>query len=259
MDNRNTALVVEGLHKYFGLDEVLKGISLEAHEGDVIAMVGASGSGKSTFLRCINLLETPTSGEIYVRGELIRMKKNSSGVTVPEDIKQVERIRTRLGMVFQQFNLWSHMTVLENVIEAPIHVLKMAKKEAIEHAEALLHKVGIHDRKSYYPAHLSGGQQQRVAIARALAMEPDMLLFDEPTSALDPELVGEVLRVIRNLAEEGRTMIVVTHEMGFAQEVSSRVVFLHEGSIEEDGSPREVFKNPSSERFRQFVSKHVEH
>ncbi|MDP7581668.1 MAG: ATP-binding cassette domain-containing protein, partial [SAR324 cluster bacterium] len=239
-------------------DEVLKGISLEAHEGDVIALLGASGSGKSTFLRCLNLLETPTSGKVYVGGELIRMKKDRYGETVPEDIKQVERLRTRLGMVFQQFNLWSHMTVLENVIEAPVHVLKIPKNEALEKAEALLHKVGIHDRKNYHPAHLSGGQQQRVAIARALAMEPDMLLFDEPTSALDPELVGEVLRVMRQLAEEGRTMIVVTHEMGFAREVSSRVVFLHEGGIEEDGPPGEVFTNPSSERFRQFVSKYVE-
>ena len=249
---------MEDLHKYFGADEVLKGISLEAHEGDVIAMLGASGSGKSTFLRCLNLLETPTSGKVYVGGELIRMKKDRYGETIPEDIKQVERLRTRLGMVFQQFNLWSHMTVLENVIEAPVHVLKIPKNEALEKAEALLHKVGIHDRKNYHPAHLSGGQQQRVAIARALAMEPDMLLFDEPTSALDPELVGEVLRVMRQLAEEGRTMIVVTHEMGFAREVSSRVVFLHEGGIEEDGPPGEVFTNPSSERFRQFVSKYVE-
>ena len=259
MDNTKSALLVDDLHKYFGTDEVLKGISLEAHEGDVIALLGASGSGKSTFLRCLNLLEIPTSGKVYVGGELIRMKKDRYGETVPEDIKQVERLRTRLGMVFQQFNLWSHMTVLENVIEAPIHVLKIPKKEAVERAEALLHKVGIHDRKNYHPAHLSGGQQQRVAIARALAMEPDMLLFDEPTSALDPELIGEVLRVMRQLAEEGRTMIVVTHEMGFAREVSSRVVFLHEGGIEEDGLPREVFTNPSSERFRQFVSKQVEH
>ena len=258
MNTPKTALLVEDLHKYFGTDEVLKGLSLEANEGDVIAMLGASGSGKSTFLRCLNLLETPTSGKVYVGGELIRMKKDRYGETVPEDIKQVERLRTRLGMVFQQFNLWSHMTVLENVIEAPVHVLKIPKNEALEKAEALLHKVGIHDRKNYHPAHLSGGQQQRVAIARALAMEPDMLLFDEPTSALDPELVGEVLRVMRQLAEEGRTMIVVTHEMGFAREVSSRVVFLHEGGIEEDGPPGEVFTNPSSERFRQFVSKYVE-
>ncbi len=259
MNTPKTALLVEDLHKYFGTDEVLKGLSLDAHEGDVIALLGASGSGKSTFLRCLNLLETPTSGKVYVGGELIRMKKDRYGETVPEDIKQVKRLRTRLGMVFQQFNLWSHMTVLENVIEAPAHVQNVPKNEAIEKAESLLHKVGIHDRKNYHPAHLSGGQQQRVAIARALAMEPDMLLFDEPTSALDPELVGEVLRVMRQLAEEGRTMIVVTHEMGFAREVSSRVVFLHEGGIEEDGPPGEVFTNPSSERFRQFFSKHVEH
>ena len=255
MNNNKSALLVEDLHKYFGADKVLKGISLEAQEGDVIALLGASGSGKSTFLRCLNLLETPTSGKVYVGGELIRMKKDRYGETVLEDIKQVERLRTRLGMVFQQFNLWSHMTVLENVIEAPVHVQNIPKKEAIEKAEALLHKVGIYDRKDYHPAHLSGGQQQRVAIARALAMEPDILLFDEPTSALDPELVGEVLRVMRQLAEEGRTMVVVTHEMGFAREVSSRVVFLHEGCIEEEGSPQEVFSNPSSERFRQFVSK----
>ena len=255
MNNPKTALLVEDLHKYFGSDQVLKGISLEAQEGDVIALLGASGSGKSTFLRCLNLLETPTSGKIYVGGELIRMKKNRYGETVPEDIKQVERLRTRLGMVFQQFNLWSHMTVLENVIEAPVHVQNIPKKEAIEKAEALLHQVGIFDRKDYHPAHLSGGQQQRVAIARALAIEPYMLLFDEPTSGLDPELVSEVLRVMRQLAEEGRTMVVVTHEMGFAREVSSRVVFLHEGDIEEEGETQEIFSNPSSERFRQFVSK----
>ena len=255
MNNPKTALLVEDLHKYFGSDQVLKGISLEAQEGDVIALLGASGSGKSTFLRCLNLLETPTSGKVYVGGELIRMKKNRYGETVPEDIKQVERLRTRLGMVFQQFNLWSHMTVLENVIEAPVHVQNIPKKEAIEKAEALLHKVGIFDRKDYHPAHLSGGQQQRVAIARALAIEPYMLLFDEPTSGLDPELVSEVLRVMRQLAEEGRTMVVVTHEMRFAREVSSRVVFLHEGDIEEEGETQEIFSNPSSERFRQFVSK----
>ena len=259
MDNHNEALLVENLHKSFGSEEVLKGVSLKAIQGDVIAMLGASGSGKSTFLRCLNLLETPSSGKVFVGGELIKMKKNRFGEAVPEDIKQVERIRTRLGMVFQQFNLWSHMTVLENVIEAPVNVLKIAKKEAIEKAEVLLKKVGIYERKDYHPAHLSGGQQQRVAIARALAIEPDMLLFDEPTSALDPELVGEVLLVMRKLADEGRTMILVTHEIGFAKEVSSRVVFLHEGVIEEEGDPKDVFENPSSERFRQFFSKHVEH
>ena len=257
--DKNVAIVVEDLHKSFGPEEVLKGVSLKALRGDVIAMLGASGSGKSTFLRCLNLLEIPNKGRIFVGNELIRMTKNRYGESIPEDIKQVERIRTRLGMVFQQFNLWSHMTVLENIIEAPVNVLKIPKNEAIEKAEKILEKVGIFDRKNYHPAHLSGGQQQRVAIARALAVEPDMLLFDEPTSALDPELVGEVLLVMRKLAEEGRTMILVTHEIGFAKEVSSRVVFLHEGVIEEEGNAKEIFENPSSERFRQFYAKHVEH
>lgn len=257
--NNNVTLTVKDLHKSFGTEEVLKGISLKAFQGEVIAMLGASGSGKSTFLRCLNLLEIPDSGKIFVGDELIKMKKNRYGESVPEDTKQIERIRTRLGMVFQQFNLWSHMTVLENIIEAPVNVLNIRKNEAIEKAEIILNKVGIFDRRNYYPAHLSGGQQQRVAIARALAIEPDMLLFDEPTSALDPELVGEVLLVMRKLAEEGRTMILVTHEIGFAKEVSSRVVFLHEGVIEEEGNPKEIFANPSSERFRQFYAKHVEH
>jgi arginine/ornithine transport system ATP-binding protein len=174
---------------------------------------------------------------------------------VPEDIHQVERLRARLGMVFQSFNLWSHMTVIENVIEAPVHVLKIPRAQAIEEAEALLKKVGIYDRKDYYPAQLSGGQQQRVAIARGLAMNPAVMLFDEPTSALDPELVGEVLKVMRDLAEEGRTMLVVTHEMGFARDVSNKVVFLHEGKIEEQGVPQQMFNNPNSDRFRQFLSR----
>ena len=247
-------LVCEDIHKSFGQLEVLKGISVAAREGDVIAMLGSSGSGKSTFLRCINMLETPNAGSITLRGETIRMTEDRLGNPVPADRRQVERLRTRLAMVFQSFNLWSHMTVLENVIEAPVHVLKVSKAEAIERGEALLHKVGIHERKDYYPAHLSGGQQQRVAIARALAMEPDVLLFDEPTSALDPELVGEVLRVMRQLAEEGRTMIVVTHEMGFARDVSSHVIFLHQGKIEEQGAPAEMFAQAKSERFRQFLA-----
>jgi ABC-type histidine transport system ATPase subunit len=182
------------------------------------------------------------------------MIKDRYGETIPEDIKQVERLLTRLGMVFQQFNLWSHMTVLENVIEAPIHVQNVPKNEAIEKAESMLHKVGIHDRKNYHPAHLSGGQQQRVAIARALAMEPDMLLFDEPTSALDPELVGEVLRVMRQLAEEGRTMIVVTHEMGFADRVADRIIFMDEGQIVEQNVPQEFFNNPKNDRTKLFLS-----
>ncbi|MFA5120081.1 ABC transporter ATP-binding protein, partial [Zavarzinia sp.] len=219
-------LTVDKVHKRFGALEVLKGISLTAVKGDVISLIGASGSGKSTFLRCINLLETPDSGEIRVEGELIRMKKDRAGNAVPADSRQVDRIRTKLGMVFQSFNLWSHMTVLQNVIEAPVHVLGKPKAEAIAEAEALLAKVGLAERRDYYPAHLSGGQQQRVAIARALAMNPAVMLFDEPTSALDPELVGEVLKVMQDLAAEGRTMVVVTHEMAFARDVSSRVMFL---------------------------------
>jgi ABC-type histidine transport system ATPase subunit len=251
------ALLAEDVHKRFGNLEVLKGVSLTANEGDVIAMLGSSGSGKSTFLRCVNLLETPDEGHVYVGGELIRMTRNRRGAVVPADQKQVARIRSRLAMVFQQFNLWSHMTVLENVIEAPVHVLKVPRAEAIEGARRILDKVGILDKLDYYPSHLSGGQQQRVGIARALATEPDVLLFDEPTSSLDPELVGEVLRVMRQLAEEGRTMIVVTHEVGFAREVSSHVVFLHQGRIEEEGRPAEVLGNPKSERLRQFLASNL--
>jgi octopine/nopaline transport system ATP-binding protein len=254
MGDATPALVVEDLHKRFGQLEVLKGISVSANDGDVIAMIGSSGSGKSTFLRCINLLETPDSGRVYVAGELIKMKPTRDGHAIPEDAKQVDRIRSELGMVFQSFNLWSHMTVLENVIEAPIHVLKLPKAEAIARGEALLKKVGISDKRNYYPSHLSGGQQQRAAIARALAMEPKVMLFDEPTSALDPELVGEVLRVMRQLAEEGTTMLVVTHEMAFARDVASQVIFLHQGRIEEQGPPAQVFNNPKSERCRQFLT-----
>jgi ABC-type histidine transport system ATPase subunit len=251
------ALGVEDIYKSFGNLEVLKGVSLIAREGDVISMIGSSGSGKSTFLRCINLLEVPDSGRVYIGDELVRMKKNRRGETVPEDSKQVDRVRTRLGMVFQQFNLWTHMTVLQNVTEAPIHVLRKPKKEATLSAMELLEKVGIADKANHYPAQLSGGQQQRAAIARALAIEPDLLLFDEPTSALDPELVGEVLRVMEKLAEEGRTMIVATHEMGFAREASSHVIFLDEGRIEEEGPPGHMFANPSSRRCRQFLARYL--
>lgn len=250
----DTTLKVEDLHKRFGEVEVLKGVSLAAKTGDVIAMIGSSGSGKSTLLRCINLLEMPNSGRVAVNGELIRMKSLPDGTALPEDQKQVERIRSKLAMVFQSFNLWSHRTILENVIEAPVHVLKVPRKEAIERAEAQLAKVGIAEKRNFYPNHLSGGQQQRAAIARALAMEPSVLLFDEPTSALDPELVGEVLQVMRKLAEEGRTMLVVTHEMGFARDVASQIVFLHKGQIEEQGDPRELIANPKSERLKQFLS-----
>ena len=247
------ALAVKDLRKRFGALEVLKGISLEARKGDVISILGASGSGKSTFLRCINLLETPDEGEVTVAGETIAMRKRR-GVSEPVDRHQVDRIRTRLGMVFQSFNLWSHMTILQNVIEAPIHVQKRPKAECIEEAEALLAKVGIAEKRHLYPAHLSGGQQQRAAIARALAMRPDVMLFDEPTSALDPELVGEVLRVMRALADEGRTMLVVTHEMGFAREVSSRVVYFDHGLVCDDGPPSALFGSGASPRFRQFIS-----
>lgn len=249
------ALKVNNLHKSFGAHKVINGVSMEAQKGEVIAILGASGSGKSTFLRCINLLETPNSGDVYLAGEKIRMKQNRRGETVPEDIRQVERMRTRLAMVFQGFNLWSHMTVIENVLEGPLYVQKTPKAEAREKALSLLAKVGLSDRADYYPAHLSGGQQQRVAIARALAMEPDVMLFDEPTSALDPELVGEVLSVMRDLAEEGRTMLVVTHEMGFARDVSTKTVFLHQGEVCEEGSPAELFANPQTPEFQAFLSR----
>jgi arginine/ornithine transport system ATP-binding protein len=254
MTDNAEALRIEDLHKSFGQIEVLRGISFEAHEQDVISNLGSSGSGKSTLLRCINLLEMPTAGKVFVHGELIKMRDLKSGERVPEDRKQVERIRAKLAMVFQQFNLWAHMTVIQNVIEAPIHVLKVSKSEAVERAKRLLQRVGLYEHRDYYPAHLSGGQMQRAAIARALAMEPDMLLFDEPTSALDPELVGEVLKVMQSLAEEGRTMLVVTHEMGFSRGVSSRVLFLDQGLLIEDGEPEEVFNHPKSDRFKEFLS-----
>ena len=255
MADASPALVVESLHKSFGSLEVLRGIDLVANDHDVVSILGSSGSGKSTLLRCVNLLEIPNRGKVYLHGELIRMKPGrGGGEPEPEDRRQVDRIRSRLAMVFQSFNLWSHMTVIQNVMEAPVNVLKVPRKQALERAEAVLDRVGMWDRRDYYPAHLSGGQQQRAAIARALAMEPLVMLFDEPTSALDPELVGEVLKVMRSLAEEGRTMLVVTHEMGFAREVSSRVMFMHQGQVEEEGSPEEVFDHPKSERFRQFLA-----
>jgi octopine/nopaline transport system ATP-binding protein len=245
-------LLVNNIRKSFGPHEVLRGISLDARDGDVISLLGASGSGKSTFLRCINLLEIANEGEIWVDGEQIRMI-HKNGKSKPESHRQVDRIRSELGMVFQSFNLWSHMTILQNVIEGPIHVLKRPRAEAIAEAEALLEKVGIADKRHAYPAHLSGGQQQRAAIARALAMKPKVMLFDEPTSALDPELVGEVLRVMRALAEEGMTMLVVTHEMSFARNVSNRVVFMREGLIDSSGTPDEMFGGNGSPAFRQFI------
>ncbi|MCZ8182927.1 MAG: ATP-binding cassette domain-containing protein [Beijerinckiaceae bacterium] len=247
-------LRAEGLRKSFGTVEVLKGVSLAANSGDVIAMIGSSGSGKSTVLRCLNLLERPNAGRIIVSGEELRLVPDRRGELDAQDPQQLQRMRARLAMVFQQFNLWGHMTALENVIEAPIRVLGLARAEAVARAERYLARVGVSHRKDAYPSHMSGGEQQRVAIARALAMEPEVMLFDEPTSALDPELVGEVLRVMRSLAEEGRTMLVVTHEMGFAREVASRVIFLHRGVIEEEGPPAEILSNPRSERLQSFLA-----
>jgi arginine/ornithine transport system ATP-binding protein len=247
-------LEVQDLHKSYGSNEVLKGVSLAAKAGDVISIIGSSGSGKSTFLRCINLLEQPNAGKILLNGEELKLVANKSGALKAVDPKQLQRMRSRLSMVFQHFNLWSHMSALENVMEAPVHVLGMDKKAAREKAEHYLNKVGVAHRKDAYPAHMSGGEQQRVAIARALAMEPEVMLFDEPTSALDPELVGEVLKVMQDLAQEGRTMVVVTHEMGFAREVSNQLVFLHKGVVEERGCPKEVLVNPQSERLQQFLS-----
>ncbi len=252
--NGTAALVAEDIHKHFGSLEVLKGISLTAEREDVISIIGASGSGKSTFLRCINFLETPDAGRIVVGGEEIRIKQNRLGQPMIGDHGQLSRIRSKLGMVFQSFNLWSHMTVLQNVMEGPLTVLRHPKQEVHDRAVDLLEKVGIAEKRHGYPVELSGGQQQRVAIARALCMQPQVLLFDEPTSALDPELVGEVLKVMRDLAAEGRTMIVVTHEMGFAREVSSRVLFLADGRVEEENSPAELFGNPQSERCRRFLA-----
>lgn len=250
------ALEIRNLHKRYGDLEVLKGISLTARDGDVISILGSSGSGKSTFLRCINLLENPNEGEILVAGEQLRLKRAKDGDLVAADAKQINLMRSKLGFVFQNFNLWPHMSVLDNITEAPRRVLGQSKAEATEVAEALLAKVGIADKRHVYPNQLSGGQQQRAAIARTLAMQPKVILFDEPTSALDPEMVQEVLAVIRSLAEEGRTMLLVTHEMNFAKQVSSEVVFLHQGLVEEQGTPEQVFDNPQSARCKQFMSSH---
>ena len=250
-----TKLNIVELHKRYGEHEVLKGISLQARAGDVISIIGSSGSGKSTFLRCINFLEKPSEGSISVNNKAINLVRDKDGQLKVADKNQLRRLRTSLTMVFQHFNLWSHLTVLENVMEAPVRVSGLSKEAARERALKYLSKVGIDERaQSKYPANLSGGQQQRVSIARALAMEPEVLLFDEPTSALDPELVGEVLKIMKQLAEEGKTMVVVTHEMEFARHVSSQVIFLHQGIIEEQGSPSEVFGNPQSPRLRQFLS-----
>lgn len=246
-------VVAEGIRKRFGALEVLAGVDLRAREHEVITLIGASGSGKSTLLRCLNLLEVPDAGAIAIDGETIALRRCANGTSVPDSQRQVRRLRAGIGMVFQNFNLWSHMTVLDNVATPPMKVLGLSRKEAVERAELQLAKVGMAERRHHYPSQISGGQQQRCAIARALAMEPKLLLFDEPTSALDPELVGEVLKVIRLLAQEGRTMVLVTHEMAFAREVSSQVMFLHQGLIEEQGTPQALFGNPQSERCRRFV------
>ena len=247
--DRPEAIRIDELHKSFGALEVLKGVSLTAREGDVVAIIGGSGSGKSTLLRCVNFLETPSSGGIVIGGEPVRMRADGS----PADRHQIERLRQSLGMVFQNFNLWTHKTVLENLIEVPVHVLGVPKAEAIARAQKVLARVGLAEKAGVYPAFMSGGQQQRAAIARALCVEPKAMLFDEPTSALDPELVGEVLNVIRGLADEGRTMILVTHEMKFAREVASHVVYLYQGLIEEEGPPEQLFGAPKSERLKQFL------
>jgi ABC-type histidine transport system ATPase subunit len=246
---------VNDLHKSFGDHEVLRGITLAVQPGAVVSLIGASGSGKSTFLRCLNYLERPSSGEIVVDGETIGVTVDAQGRRSAEpSSREIARMRSTLGMVFQQFNLWPHMTVLGNVIEAPIQVKRMPRREAEELGRQFLAKVNLLDKQNEYPARLSGGQQQRVAIARALAMRPKVMLFDEATSSLDPELTTEVLEVMRNLAREGMTMLIVTHEMGFARDVSDRIIFLHDGRVEEDGTPAQVFNAPLSERCRQFVS-----
>ena len=246
-------LELKQLEKNFGENRVLKGINLSANKGDVISIIGSSGSGKSTMLRCINFLETPDNGSINVCGETIDCSEVDLSNPDKKLQNQIINVRKKLGMVFQSFNLWSHMNILDNITEAPVHVLGKDKEEAEQQAMKLLEQVGIKDKAYDYPVHLSGGQQQRAAIARALAISPEVLLFDEPTSSLDPELVDEVLSVMRKLAEEGKTMLVVTHEMEFARKVSNKVIFLHDGLIEEEGHPDTVFTNPQSERCRNFL------
>jgi octopine/nopaline transport system ATP-binding protein len=246
---------VVDLHKRFGATAVLQGVSFDVAAGSVLTIIGASGSGKSTLLRCLNHLEQPTSGEVYIDGRPIGFRIGAGGARLPDTPGNIRRMRAEVGMVFQQFNLWPHMSVLQNVIEAPLCVRRMRRGEAIELGRRVLQKVNLLDKADEYPARLSGGQQQRVAIARALAMAPKVMLFDEATSALDPELTGEVLEVMRALAGEGTTMLVVTHEIGFAREVSDRVIFLDDGRIEEDGPPQRVLDAPASERCRRFLSK----
>ncbi|MGR3466389.1 MAG: ABC transporter ATP-binding protein [Shimia sp.] len=249
----DAVISIRGLHKSYGALDVLKGVDVTARQGQVISLIGSSGSGKSTLLRCCNLLEDSQQGDIRLCGEDVRWKGQGLGRR-PADRKQVLRIRTNLSMVFQQFNLWAHLTILQNVMEAPLTVLRQDPAQVEARARKLLDKVGIGDKADVFPAQLSGGQQQRAAIARALCMEPEALLFDEPTSALDPELEQEVVRVIKDLAAEGRTMLIVTHDMAMARDVSDHVIFLHKGKIEEEGPPSALFSAPKSERLRGFLS-----
>ena len=253
MSDTDTVIELRDLHKAYGDLEVIKGVSISAKRGDVVSLIGSSGSGKSTLLRCANLLEDSQQGDVLFKGEPVKWAGVGHGHS-PSDRAQIIRIRTNLSMVFQQFNLWSHMTILQNVMEAPVTVLGRNKAEVENAARAYLDKVGIGDKCDVYPAQLSGGQQQRAAIARALCMEPEALLFDEPTSALDPELEQEVIKVIKDLATEGRTMLIVTHDMKLAADVSDHVVFLHQGLIEEEGAPETLFGAPKSTRLRQFLS-----
>ncbi|QYX55863.1 ATP-binding cassette domain-containing protein [Roseovarius sp. SCSIO 43702] len=253
MTDTPPVIEIRDLHKAYGALEVIKGVDIKARKGDVVSLIGSSGSGKSTILRCANLLEDSQQGEIIFKGEPVKWRGEGLN-RHPADPKQVLRIRTNLSMVFQQFNLWAHLTILQNVMEAPVTVLGRDRAEAEEAARGYLDKVGIGDKCDVYPAQLSGGQQQRAAIARALCMEPEALLFDEPTSALDPELEQEVVKVIRDLAGEGRTMMIVTHDMKMARDVSNHVIFLHQGLIEEEGDPDTVFGAPKSERLQQFLS-----
>lgn len=248
-----TKLSLVDIHKQFGETSVLRGVSLSAKQGDVVVLMGSSGSGKSTLLRCINLLEIPDSGTILFDGNAIDISTTSKGILTSSSQKQATQFRTRIGMVFQQFNLWAHMTIMQNLCEAPIKVLRQPEHEVKARAQALLDKVGIMHKHTNYPAQLSGGEQQRAAIARALMMQPELLLLDEPTSALDPEMVYEVLQVLKLLAKEGMTMIVVTHELGFARDVASQLVFLDQGTIIEEGPPKQLFEHPSTQRFKDFI------
>lgn len=244
-----TAIKIDNLYKSFGAHQVLQGISLEIAAGDVVVLMGSSGSGKSTLLRCINQLEIPDSGSIQIG--TARMEFGAGKKEINH--KKITQMRTKVGMVFQQFNLWAHLTALENLTVAPLHVLKQPKEQVLQRAEELLKKVGLLDKREQYPARLSGGQQQRTAIARALMMQPEIMLFDEPTSALDPEMVGEVLQVMRSLAAEGMTMIIASHEMGFARDVADQAIFLHEGKILEQGKAKDIFAQPKTQRLQKFL------